>query len=134
MRFSKAFLLVTFFVTAYFTRGQVFNSQNLTFSPALDIYAKIEWVDIDRDGNLDVLAFRWDSNSFDNNSVSVFKNTGNAFEQVTAPFGTGVPHLNPASYALADYDLDGDVDILIVDYQTLRIAKNNGDFSFLLVN
>jgi hypothetical protein len=129
MRFSTLLPLAFLLAAALPAASQNFQKVLPSFSPALSSYARVEWVDADGDKDLDVLAFYHDNYNYANSFVKLYENKEPAFQEVVNSFGASEKPV-PISYSTGDYDLDGDVDVLLVDKGTLRIARNNGNLSF----
>ncbi len=129
MRFSTLLPLAFLLAAALPAASQNFQKVLPSFSPALSSYARVEWVDADGDKDLDVLAFYHDNYNYANSFVKLYENKEQAFQEVVNSFGASEKPV-PISYSTGDYDLDGDVDVLLVDKGTLRIARNNGNLSF----
>jgi hypothetical protein len=66
----------------------------------------VAWGDYDNDGRLDFLL----SGSF---TLSLWRNTGNGFSNVTASVTPGLPGINDSAVAWGDFDNDGRLDFLI---------------------
>jgi PKD repeat protein/predicted nucleotidyltransferase len=89
------------------------------------------WGDYDNDGDLDILETGWDD-SFQFISKVYINNGDNTFSEQKGIVITGV---FMGSTAFADYDNDGDLDILITGNTEgsqciTKIYKNNGDNTF----
>jgi len=92
-----------------------------------------KWVDIDGDGDLDI-SMHGTSFSSNNSIISrIYRNDVDSFREVQ----TIIPnsYLARGSMSWADYDLDGDADMLMVAQNNsstwpLMLYKNNGNFNF----
>ena len=109
--------------------GQVFESRpdNL-----VQLYSgKIEWVDMDNDGDLDLIynGFPAGANEF---FTKVYENDNGSFISKN----TSLPDIRNGSFALGDYDRDGDFDILLSGLSSTGnisvLYQNHGAFSFSL--
>jgi len=91
------------------------------------------WGDFNNDGRLDALI----SGFVGPNATYLYRNEGNGiFTQIT---NTGLQNLLITAVACADYDNDGDLDILMVGLAadtnpSARLYRNNGDMTFTAVN
>jgi len=97
----------------------------------------VAWGDYDNDGDLDFLLTGATQNPPNYNPISkIYRNNGNStFSEITA----GLPGVCYSSVAWADYDNDGDLDILLTgsDLSNNRISqiyRNNGNGSFTDIN
>ena len=100
-------------------------------------YSSVAWGDYDNDGDLDILITGAPGVEPNFNPVSkIYRNNGNStFTEQTQIQMTGIVR---GSGTWADYDNDGDLDVLIVgatDYQTsgnglAKIYRNNGNNTF----
>ena len=126
-RLKLAYLASVMFV---FLAGQHVYGQLVSEPVALpdDLHASapLRWADLDGDGDFDIVA-RWAG--YYEYRLKIYENVNQSFVEVSNPFN-GTYQL--ANFDLGDYDADGDVDILIVDNQTLKIASNTGHLSFAL--
>ena len=111
----------------------VFTEQNISI-PIL--VGGVNWVDLNNDGLLDIIVF---GNVTYNNSTASFKmyknNGNNIFSIIT---NHGIPGFTLGDADFADFDADGDLDIVIMGKNSsstpmVRIYKNNGNFSFSMV-
>ena len=89
----------------------------------------VAWGDYDNDGDLDILLTGWFTGSY---LARIYRNNGdNTFTEQSDISLTGV---SGSSAAWADYDNDGDLDLLVTGSGSLglspRIYRNNGDNSF----
>lgn len=84
---------------------------------------KTEWLDLDNDADLDLLYAGYDGST---NVTVVYENVDGTLTQRL----TDLPALN--SFASADYDKDGDIDILGFNQGAFftKLFRNNGGFSF----
>jgi len=89
-------------------------------------YSSVAWGDYDNDGDLDILLTGFDET---NNISKIYKNTDSNFEEQTDISLTGI---YKGSVAWADYDNDGDLDILLTGTTNTdgsgvisKIYKNN---------
>jgi hypothetical protein len=141
----KSFLVV--FLTMWFwvieSKAQVF--ENRTFDAGIDAMWQghgIGTADFDGDGDLDVyIASRWKYDPFNPRSWNrLYQNNGDGtFSDVTEASGTRVDFLpelptkvfgNKFSVAWADYDRDGDPDLLLTNVGPEVLFRNNGDGTF----
>jgi hypothetical protein len=119
MRFSLV-IAILIWASPLFSQNQ-FKLDTLTFSQDLQGY--LNWVDLDNDGDLDVINHNPGYYVFD-----IYENINNEFILKEAPFNS--VYISPPKYALADYDNDNDIDLLLMDMQNLAIAINQGNISF----
>ena len=99
-----------------------------TFPSVVD--ASISWADYNNDGLLDfIITGRDNSGSTGGPSMTkLFKQiTGNTFTEVT---NTGFVNINGGSVSWADYDNDGDLDVIITGGNKALLYRNNGGDSF----
>ena len=91
------------------------------------------WVDHDNDGDLDVLLTGWDTGAGNSPTTLVYRNNGDdTFTDITA----GLQDVYWSDAAWADYDNDGDLDILLTgqDSTSLRytnLYRNDGGGTFM---
>ncbi|MCP4314198.1 MAG: T9SS type A sorting domain-containing protein [Bacteroidetes bacterium] len=121
--------------------GEIFeNNGDNTFSKNTSVHlpeveaGSVSWGDYDNDGDLDILL----SGNYRNNRYSgVYKNNGD--KSFTELSGNFLPDVRNSSVAWGDYDIDGDLDILITgdsiyvypsEYYVSRIFRNDGDDTF----
>jgi len=104
----------------------------LTSDNLLPLYSgPIKWADLDNDNDLDIIysGFAGGANEF---FVKVYENVAGSFTSRS----TGLPNIRNGSFALGDYDKDGDLDILLSGLSgTGNISvlyQNLGAFSFSL--
>jgi hypothetical protein len=88
---------------------------------------KTEWIDLDNDNDLDLL-FAGSDNSA--TLTVVYENVSGTLTQRA----TNLPGMS--AFASADYDKDGDIDLLAfnLDAPFTKLYRNNGGFSFLETN
>ena len=87
---------------------------------------KILYLDADLDGDLDLLVTRPTSNLLYRN------NADGTFSEMAAPMGLGLPVANCGDAAFADFDEDGDLDLLLTNSDTSNLLFSNerhGKFS-----
>lgn len=94
--------------------------------------------DYDGDGLVDILLVngrRWPGeHQPPEPTMHLYRNQGDGtFRDVTRQSGLAVP-LYGMGMAAADYDNDGDQDLLITGYQPTRLFRNNGDGTFTHVS
>jgi len=116
------FYSILFIAPCFCIAQNQFAPQILSFSQFPQ--GQLNWVDLDRDGDLDVI-------TRPPSQFAMYENVNNEFILRETPFIGST--INPTSYSLSDYDNDNDVDLLLVDFQDLIIAKNVGNFSFELI-
>ncbi|MBK8576693.1 MAG: VCBS repeat-containing protein, partial [Elusimicrobia bacterium] len=90
------------------------------------------WGDFDNDGDLDVVVSGTDGT---NNQVRVYKSNGNGtFNSTAVNVAAANSGLKDGDVAWADFDIDGDLDVLAGGYdgsnRQLRVYKNNGNGTF----
>jgi hypothetical protein len=116
------------------------NNVNGTFAAPIDVAGLnnglsnggVAWGDDDNDGDLDVLASGTDGS---NNQLRVYRNNGNGTFNNTPLDIAGVNGgLRDGGVAWADFDGDGDVDVLLSGFDgtnsQLRVYRNNGDGTY----
>jgi len=95
------------------------------------------FVDIDGDGFLDLFI-----GGVENSPVMIFRNLGNGvFSDITESAGIFVTRPNTFSAAFGDYDLDGDLDLLLTHWSesigglaSEHLWRNNGNATFMDVS
>lgn len=90
-----------------------------------------DWVDYDKDGDLDIMMT---GNDGTNKKTLFYRNMGGGnFIQDTI---TGLPNIDFSATAWADFDLDGDLDLVLCGYgqslYTSGLYINNGNKTFTL--
>ena len=128
---TKVLLLASSLLTSFYTQSQSFEKFSPSFSSTPSINVKTEWIDVDKDQDLDLLSFYYDSYDISQSFIKLYENNNGSFIEVNDPFNTPDPVI-PSAYVFGDYDLDGDVDFLFLNYNVILIAKNNGNLSFTL--
>lgn len=87
-------------------------------------------IDCDNDGNLDIyLVGGAPTNTGSREDRLLRQREDGSFEDITAASGI-VPHGFGMGTACADYDNDGDVDLLLTGVNQLQLFRNNGDNTF----
>ncbi len=82
-------------------------------------YSSVAWGDYDNDGDLDILLSGYNNATY--GFSKIYRNDNGAFTDINASLIA-----NPnSSVAWGDYDNDGDLDILMSVYRTVRIYNNN---------
>ncbi len=91
------------------------------------------WVDLDNDGDMDLVVTVGATNSDRDPLLRMYKNRGNGtFQDVSATAGVKI---NGYSAVFADYDNDGDLDVLTTaELQQGNFYQNNGDWRFQRVD
>lgn len=118
----RLLLFVAFLTgTNYCFSQNQFASHPLTFSQ--DPQGSLNWIDLDNDGDLDVI-----NHSPSYYIFNIYENVNNEFVLLENPFNS--VYISPPKYAVADYDNDNDIDLLLMDMQNLVIATNQGNISF----
>ncbi|MCH8247650.1 MAG: VCBS repeat-containing protein, partial [Bacteroidetes bacterium] len=85
----------------------------------------VSWLDYDNDGDLDIFAH--------NGTTSgnyIYSNDGDGTFTTLQPTGLNATSGNGEVTGVADYDGDGDTDILFRIGSTVRLYRNNGDNTF----
>ncbi|GAB4236030.1 MAG: CRTAC1 family protein [Acidobacteriota bacterium] len=95
----------------------------------------VAWLDYDNDGWLDIYlvnAWRMEGSSVvEKGKNALYRNRGDGtFEDVTDRAGVGGEGHWGAGVAVADYDNDGDVDILVTNFGPNVLYQNQGDGTF----
>jgi len=97
-----------------------FTEQTSIILPAV-IYSSATWGDYDNDGYLDILLT---GNSFSGSISKIFRNNrNNGFIEQT---GISLTEAGYSSTAWADYDNDGDLDILVTGNGISKVYRNKG--------
>lgn len=89
--------------------------------------------DIDNDGDLDILEAKRPALNLDNVTNTLWENTGKRFTDSSDALGDTFQFDGDEQYngiSCADFDNDGDLDVLTVASQTLRFFRNDGDMTF----
>jgi hypothetical protein len=83
------------------------------------------WWDFDRDGDQDLFTANQEGEA-----NGLYRQTGGTFEDVAAAFGvSGVPRPKEdggVGPSVADYDLDGDLDLFVANYGRSALYRNDG--------
>ena len=115
------------------------NNGNGTFSEQTSIIltgvdnASVAWGDYDNDGDLDIILTGKVSDSPFTPISKIYKNNGN--NTFTEQSGISLTAVDNGAVAWADYDKDGDLDILLTGYNDIeqaisKIYMNNGNNTF----
>lgn len=138
-------LVLLVFLMSGSSRAEAQVFVNRTFDAGLDAMWQghgVGTADYDGDGDLDVyIASRWKYDPFNPRSWNrLYRNNGDGtFTDVTVASGTRVDFLpdlptkvfgNKFSAAWADYDRDGDPDLLLTNVGPEVLFRNNGDGTF----
>jgi hypothetical protein len=108
--------------------GQLFERTGDNLLPST---APIKWVDLDNDGDLDIVHSRYaeDTNS---SHTLVYENTNASFTLKN----TALPGIRNGAFAFGDYDQDNDLDILLSGLSDAgnisALYENTGTFNFVL--
>ena len=107
-------------------------SSELTAGPTVpNITESVEWKDYDRDGDLDLLYIGYDGVS---TQPHVYLYDMGAYTKVTT---SGLPTSWGHNGSWADYDLDGDLDVVVTGYDMSAVAgvfRNDGSNMFTNIN
>ena len=109
--------------------GQSFVQTSDSFVPLYS--GRIEWADLDQDNDLDLiyLGFSEGANEY---STNVYENLNGSF----VLRNTALPDIRNGTFALGDYNKDGDLDVLLSGLGDLGnisvLYENNGAYSFSL--
>lgn len=132
-RFNHFFKAVTAIALMIFLSGtamaQSFQLTSDVLEPAYQ--GKINWVDLDSDGDLDLLycGFTEDALGF---GTFVYRNDNGAFTKIN----TNLPNIRNGGFAWGDFDNDNDPDILITGLSEsgniAALYQNNGALNFSL--
>jgi hypothetical protein len=91
----------------------------------------VDSADYDKDGDLDLLITGYDA-SVSGATAKIYKNDGNG--NFSTNNSISLPGVYDSSVDSADYDKDGDLDLLITGYdgsnQIAKVYKNNGSGNF----
>jgi len=127
--FTAVIFFICSFICSNLSFAQTFEKIDVDL-PGLS-HGKVNWLDINNDGYLDIFV------SGENDSLSpgthVFLNNGKG---EFTPVNTGIPHFSDASVSWSDYDMDGDLDMVVCAYSLnhngviTRIYKNIMPFGF----
>lgn len=117
--------------------SKTFTRVNQDVLEDVDSFSRVaHFVDLDNDGQLDILLVN-DEDSAENSASKIFKNNGDgSFTDVTVDSGFNPMGYFRAGCALADYDLDGLIDIYVTNWTNVnefainRLYRNLGDFKF----
>lgn len=123
-----AIILLALVSVGISSHAQTVTKNSLQSTPAIQPHEKVHWIDLDGDADPDLVAFYSNPYNSAQSYVKIFKNQGGILTEETNALGG--TQLQPGSYTFGDYDADGDIDIAIIDYQTLKILINNGNFVF----
>jgi penicillin amidase len=87
------------------------------------------WFDMDQDGDLDLFVANQEGDA-----NGLFRNDGGRFTDVAEPAGVSgkgrSPVLGGVGPAVADYDLDGDLDLFVANYGPDELFANDGQGRF----
>jgi len=118
-------------------KAQTFTAIDASSSMVQVTFSQVSWVDYDGDGDLD--AFVFGMNDGGTYQTALYQNKGS--DQFTLVENTGIPDLAIGSHAWADYDGDGDMDLLIQGADAsvnpvskIMINQGNGTFTDAGVN
>lgn len=95
----------------------------------------VAWIDIDRDGQIDLYAVNgsslWtdESEPPDGHTNHLFRNVGGSFVKVTQETDTGDPRFGQGC-AVGDFNADGFDDLYIANYGRNTLLQSNGDGTF----
>jgi hypothetical protein len=128
-KINAIFLTPFFFCLVFSVQAQIVTKQTVQSTPAISVSDRIEWVDLDNDADLDFIAIY--SSNYSGDYIRIFKNENQVFTEVAGAINAT---LDPVNYDLGDYDGDGDIDLLIVDYQSLKILVNQGGLMFQVID
>ncbi|HPN31842.1 MAG TPA: FG-GAP-like repeat-containing protein [bacterium] len=104
-------------------------SEPMTTNIGLDDSAN-EWIDIDNDGELDLIV---SGNDSFNNRLIIFRNESNVFTKISEPFGFN-KGISKSCISSADIDNDGDIDFAVIgydgsNYRFVIFENQNGNFT-----
>src|SRR5688572_33330999 len=122
---NKFFGVAAIFLIAWQTEAQTLSKTQLTISPELNVNANVEWVDLDGDGDMDLVALYSDPNDDTKSFVKVYQNSNGAYSEQPSAFS--VSSIDPRSYDFNDADGDGDIDFLFLDNEGVKIGANDGN-------
>lgn len=92
-------------LTSHFTAGQF---QPLGMGGLPVSFGTAQWGDFDNDGLVDMVTAGWSESGL---FTHIYRNVGGNFVLLQSP--SGLPELYAASLAFADYDNDGDLDVIV---------------------
>ena len=127
---KKFFGVVAIFLVQWQTEAQTLTKTQLAISPEPNVYANVKWVDLDGDSDMDVVELYSDPNDDSKSFVKVYQNTNGTFDEQQNAFS--VSSIDPRSFDFNDVDGDSDIDLLFLDNEGVKIAVNNGDFTFVI--
>ncbi len=97
----------------------------------------VNFGDLDQDGDLDLYVTQFGPNSGEFNVLYQYDNVNNVYIDVTASSGTGNGSRQSFCSTFFDFDMDGDLDIFVVndrtDYEN-TLYMNTGNMSFIDVS
>jgi len=130
---NKFFGFVAIFLIAgQHSEAQSFNKTQIAITPEPYIDSNIEWIDLDGDQDLDIVELYSHSSDAQQSIAKVYRREGQIFTAVPNAFG-GVT-VDPRDYDFNDFDRDGDIDLLFVDSEAIKVAVNNGSGIFTIQN
>lgn len=103
----------------------------LAANPPIEPGTELEWTDLDGDGDMDILAF-YSGSVPGTTRIRLYENINSAFQGNDSPILVA-GNMQAVSYAIADDDHDNDADILYVENRRIKIARNNGDKTFTVL-
>ena len=124
---NKFFGVVAIFLLPWQTDAQTLTRTPLAISPELNVYSSIEWVDLDGDGDFDIVELYSDPSDDALSFVKVYQNTNGVYTREVGAFAVAI---DARSYDFNDGDGDGDIDFIFLDNEGVKIGVNNGNFAF----
>lgn len=108
-----------------------FEHYPIEITPAVEPKSKLEWLDVEGDGDMDILSFYPDPVIAGTYKVRLYENNNLVFRGIENPFSGGL-NIQAKAFAVADGNQDNRIDFVFIENQTIKFAKNNGDKTFTI--